>query len=59
MYAVERFWKGRWWATRRSSRSLPNGASRTVGDVRWLDELDSLIEADEAFLAEHSYLAPA
>ncbi|MCI0686584.1 MAG: hypothetical protein L0Y54_05020 [Sporichthyaceae bacterium] len=50
---------GSWWATRRSSRSLPNGASRTVGDARSLEELDALIEADEAFLAEHSHLAPA
>jgi len=50
---------GSWWATRRSGRNLPPGISLTVGDVRSLDELAALIEADDAFRAEHSHLTPA
>lgn len=49
---------GFWWATRRSVRNLPHGTSLTVGDVASLAELAALIEADDAYLMEHSHLAP-
>lgn len=47
---------GSWWATRRSCRNLPPGASFTVGDVGSPDELASLIEADDAYLVEYGHL---
>ncbi|MCI0686581.1 MAG: hypothetical protein L0Y54_05005 [Sporichthyaceae bacterium] len=45
--------RGFWWATRRHTRNLPSSVSLTVGDVSSTDELASLIEADEAELANH------
>lgn len=51
--------EGLWWATRRSTRSLPPGASLTVGDARSLDELRVLIEADDAYLFEYGHLGSA
>lgn len=45
--------RGYWWATRRRTRNLPATVSLTVGDVGSPDELASLIEADEAELANH------